>query len=83
VLLRDEATSRLDAESERMVQQAMNRRLRTRTTLITAHRLATIQSAERIVVVEHGRVQATGAHQKPVERRGRHARQAAWHFVRR
>ena len=56
MLLLDEATSALDAESERMVQPALDRLMRGRTTLVIAHRLATVQKADRIVVLDHGRI---------------------------
>ena len=62
MLLLDEATSALDAESERLVQQALERLMRGRTTLVIAHRLATVQRADRIVVMERG-----------ADRRDRHA----------
>ena len=60
VLLLDEATSALDAESELAVQQALDRLMHRRTTLVIAHRLATVQKADRIVVVDHGRVVDVG-----------------------
>lgn len=62
VLLLDEATSALDAESERLVQQALKRLMRGRTTLIIAHRLATVVNADRIAVMDRGRIVATGTH---------------------
>jgi ATP-binding cassette subfamily B protein len=64
LLLLDEATSALDAESERQVQQALERLMEHRTTLIIAHRLATVVHADRIVVMEHGRVATIGTHEE-------------------
>jgi ATP-binding cassette subfamily B protein len=76
VLLLDEATSSLDAESERYVQLALERLMRGRTTLIIAHRLATVQGADRIVVLDHGRSVAEGRHGELVRQDGLYARLA-------
>jgi ATP-binding cassette subfamily B protein len=62
ILLLDEATSALDAESERVVQEALERLMRERTTLVIAHRLATVQHVDRIIVLDQGRLAATGSH---------------------
>ena len=80
VLLLDEATSALDAESERMVQDALDRLMKGRTTLIIAHRLATVLNADRIVVMEQGRVVGTGRHADLVREGGLYARLAALQF---
>ena len=80
ILLLDEATSALDAESELAVQQALDRLMHKRTTLVIAHRLATVQKADRIVVIDHGRVVDVGRHADLVRRGGLYARLAELQF---
>jgi ATP-binding cassette subfamily B protein len=80
ILLLDEATSALDAESELAIQQALDRAMHKRTTLVIAHRLATVQKADRIVVVDGGRVVDVGLHADLVRRGGLYARLAELQF---
>ena len=80
LLLLDEATSALDAESEILVQQGLNAAMRGRTTLIIAHRLATVQKAQRIVVLEHGRIVETGTPADLRKQGGLYARLASLQF---
>jgi len=80
ILLLDEATSALDAESERLVQQALERLMRNRTTLVIAHRLATVRAAERIIVMDEGRIVESGAHADLIARDGLYARLASLQF---
>ncbi|MGC9419435.1 MAG: ABC transporter transmembrane domain-containing protein [Rhodovulum sp.] len=81
VLLLDEATSALDAESERAVQHAVDEMAATRTTLIVAHRLATVKKADRILVFDEGRIVAEGTHQALVAQGGLYARLARLQFT--
>ncbi|OSP56307.1 ABC transporter transmembrane domain-containing protein [Pseudoruegeria sp. SK021] len=81
VLLLDEATSALDAESEQLVQQAVERLARDRTTLIVAHRLATVKKADRILVFDQGRIVAEGTHDSLVAEGGLYSRLAALQFT--
>ncbi len=81
LLLLDEATSALDAESERMVQAALESAMQNRTTLVIAHRLATVQKADRIVVLDHGGIVEQGTHAALVAQGGVYARLAALQFA--
>ncbi len=80
LLLLDEATSALDAENERLVQDALEKLMQGRTTLIVAHRLATVMNADRILVMDKGQIVASGTHQSLIDEGGLYARLATLQF---
>ena len=81
LLLLDEATSALDAESERMVQAALESAMKDRTTLVIAHRLATVKKADRIIVIDQGRIVEQGSHAQLMAANQVYARLAGLQFV--
>jgi ATP-binding cassette, subfamily B, bacterial len=80
ILLLDEATSALDAESERLVQNALENLMHDRTTIVIAHRLATVRAADRIIVMNEGRIAEEGNHDSLIKANGLYARLARMQF---
>jgi ATP-binding cassette subfamily B protein len=81
LLLLDEATSSLDAESEHLVQKALDVAMRNRTTLVIAHRLSTVKQADRIIVLDHGRIIETGNHASLIQHGGLYSNLAKLQFI--
>ena len=81
VLLLDEATSALDAENERLVQNAFDHLSKGRTTIIVAHRLATVKKADRIIVLDKGKIVAQGNHDQLISEKGLYAHLASLQFT--
>ena len=81
ILILDEATSALDTQSERIVQLALTNLMHNRTTLVVAHRLSTIQNANRIVVLDRGRVAEVGSHEELLRKGGMYKRLHAMQFA--
>ena len=70
ILVLDEATSSIDTETEMLIRDALERLMADRTSIIIAHRLSTVQKADRIIVLHHGRIRETGTHQELLRRKG-------------
>jgi ATP-binding cassette, subfamily B, bacterial MsbA len=82
ILILDEATSALDTESERYIQAALQKVMQNRTTLVIAHRLSTIESADVILVIDHGRIVERGSHKELLAKNGAYARLHSMQFIR-
>ena len=82
ILLLDEATSALDAEAERSVQLALNQAMKNRTVLIIAHRLSTTQEADKIILLENGRIIETGKHDDLMKKEGKYRELCEKQFIR-
>jgi ATP-binding cassette, subfamily B, bacterial MsbA len=80
ILILDEATSALDTESERHIQSALEALMKKRTTLVIAHRLSTIENADKIIVIDHGKIIETGSHEELLALKGRYAKLYAMQF---
>jgi subfamily B ATP-binding cassette protein MsbA len=81
ILILDEATSALDTESERFIQAALQKVMSNRTTLVIAHRLSTIESADMILVMDHGRIVERGSHRELIAKNGAYARLHSMQFI--
>jgi subfamily B ATP-binding cassette protein MsbA len=80
ILILDEATSALDTESERLIQAALEKLMKNRTTLVIAHRLSTIENADKIVVMDAGKIVEQGTHKELIQRNGYYAKLHAMQF---
>jgi subfamily B ATP-binding cassette protein MsbA len=81
ILILDEATSALDTESERLIQAALKELMRNRTTLVIAHRLSTVESADRIIVIKAGQIVESGTHAELIELQGQYAQLHSLQFT--
>ncbi|HBS51718.1 MAG TPA: lipid ABC transporter permease/ATP-binding protein, partial [Coxiellaceae bacterium] len=80
ILILDEATSALDTESERYIQAALETLMKKRTTLVIAHRLSTIEHADKIIVIDHGKIIEIGSHEELLRLNGQYAKLYAMQF---